>query len=111
MIKHVITLFFLLFSVCSFAQTGTAWPNYRGNNVLNGISHSTFNTPIKLLWSFKTGDEIKSSPVISNNLIFIGSMDGQVYALNLAGKVKWKFKAESSVESSPIVIKKTVIIS
>jgi outer membrane protein assembly factor BamB len=109
--ENLIILFLVFMSLCVNAQTPSSWPNYRGNNVLNGISHSTLQSPLKLAWSFKTGDEIKSSPVISNGLIFIGSMDGFLYALDFNGKVRWKFKAESSIESSPIVFRKTVIFS
>jgi len=109
--KHLLILFIAcLFFVHAEAQTGTSWPNYRGNNILNGISHSIFKTPIKRLWSFKVGDEIKSSPIIYDNMIFVGGMDGYLYALDQTGKLKWKYKTESSIEASPIIIKKTVII-
>lgn len=110
-VRGEVLILFLLITLLVSAQTPTTWANYRGSNVLNGVSHSTLNTPLQLLWSFKTGDEIKSSPVISGNLIFIGSMDGHLYALDKTGKARWKFKTESSVESSPIVIKKTVVVS
>lgn len=105
----ILSMFFSAFHLVS--QTASTWPNYRGTNVLNGVSHSTLHHPLRMLWSFKTGDEIKSSPVISGNLVFIGSMDGYVYAIHKMGNVKWKFKAESSIESPPIVIRNTVIVS
>ena len=89
-----------LISTFSYAQTATSWPNYRGTNILNGVSHSTLNTPLKLLWSYKTNDEIKSSPVISENMIYIGSMDGSLYAFNKSGNLKWKFKTNGQIMGS-----------
>jgi outer membrane protein assembly factor BamB len=106
----IIILISFIFGLESFSQTATAWPNYRGSNILNGITHSKFETPMKLSWSVKIGDEIKSSPIICENMIYVGSMDGTFYALDLSGKIVWKYKAESSIEASPIFIKKTVII-
>jgi len=109
--RHLIYILIACFiSEFSNAQTATSWPNYRGSNILNGVTHSTLNTPLKLLWSYKTNDEIKSSPVISENMIIIGSMDGNLYAFDKSGKLKWKYKTEAAIEASPIIIKKTVII-
>ena len=36
----------------------------------------------KRLWTFKTGSEIKSSPVVVNDVVLIGSYDGHLYALD-----------------------------
>ncbi len=33
-------------------------------------------------WSYRTGNEIFSSPVVSGNIVYIGSEDGKLYALN-----------------------------
>lgn len=93
-----------------FAQTSSSWPHYRGNNILNGVSQSELKTPLRLLWTYKTGDEIKSSPVIAENKIFVGTMDGYVIALNMAGKLVWRFKTIASVEAPPIIIKKTLVV-
>jgi len=107
-VKPLCLALLILFSPV-FARTADNWPIFRGNTVLNGVSHSRFNPPLKLLWSYKTGDEIRSSPVVADNKVFVGSMDGHIYALDLSGKLLWKFKTETSVEASPIVIKKTVV--
>jgi len=34
-----------------------------------------------LKWKFKTGGKIRSSPSISGNILYFGSNDGYVYAL------------------------------
>ena len=92
------------------AQTSTSWPNYRGNPVLNGVSNSHFKPPVKMGWSFNAGDEIKSSPIIAENMIFVGSMNGFLYALDLNGKLQWKFKTDASIEAPPAFVRKTVVV-
>ena len=57
----------------------------RGDRSLSGGTAGSLAGKLKLLWSFKTGDEIKSSPVIGSGRVFIGSMGKRkVYALSLA---------------------------
>jgi outer membrane protein assembly factor BamB len=40
----------------------------------------------------------KSSPVIGNNSIYIGSEDGTLYCISLAGKPVWTFKSKFTIE-------------
>ena len=57
-------------------------------------------------WTFKTDGPIIGSPAIANGVIYIGSTDGNVYALDQeTGKQKWKFKtfASRQVTSSPTI--------
>jgi outer membrane protein assembly factor BamB len=100
----------LLVSMVVVGQTETSWHNYRGNNILNGYSPSSFKPPIRLAWRYKTGDEIKSSPVIAGNMIFIGSMDGYLYAINTSGKLQWRYKTEASIEAPPLFVRNTVVV-
>ena len=55
-------------------------------------------------WQFKTHGRVYSSPAIANGVLYIGSTDHNLYALNLQdGTLKWKFKTGSAVNSSPAV--------
>lgn len=51
----------------------------------------------KEIWRFKTGDIIISKPCIVDDMIFFGSFDENLYALDLNGKLKWKFPAKSKI--------------
>lgn len=100
-----------LFGWCSVAAQvagADCWPLYRGNAQLTGNTPVVLQPPFKLLWTYKTGDAIKSSPVICGDMIYIGSNDGFLYALTTAGKLKWKFNAGTSVESPPLILRNTV---
>jgi len=58
-----------------------------------------------LILKFKTGYQIYiSSPAISGNYVYIGSLDNCIYCLNKdTGDLIWKFNTGSSVLSSPAI--------
>ena len=44
------------------------------------------------LWSFTTGKRVSSSPAIANGVVYIGSVNGNFYALNAStGDKLWSF--------------------
>ena len=52
-----------------------------------------------------------SSPAVSNGIVYFGSGDSHVYALDArTGALKWKFKTGDVVHSSPAVVGGTVYI-
>jgi outer membrane protein assembly factor BamB len=57
-------------------------------------------------WDFNVGDiDALAEPVISGDKVFQGTMEGYVYALNLAGgwsdeRIAWKFNAKGSVNTA-----------
>jgi len=60
---------------------------------------------LKLKWSFTTGAEIHSSPAVTNGVVYLGSGDGILYALNASTGVKlWSYKTGGGVDSSPAVV-------
>ncbi len=56
-------------------------------------------------WSYKTADNIRSSPAIgADGTIYVGSFDNYLYALNPNGTLKWKFNTGGIIEqSSPVI--------
>jgi eukaryotic-like serine/threonine-protein kinase len=55
-------------------------------------------------WKFKTDDKIFSSPVIMNGTVYIGSEDGNLYAIKTySGELSWKFHTGGAVASSPAI--------
>ena len=86
------------------AQAPPSWPIFRGNPALTGVAGDTLPPKPALLWTFKTGGPVKSSAVIGDGKIFIGSDDGNVYAVNFSdGKQVWSFKAGSAVQAPPLL--------
>ncbi|MFW6421988.1 MAG: PQQ-binding-like beta-propeller repeat protein, partial [Candidatus Bipolaricaulota bacterium] len=64
----------------------------------------------EILWSFTSGDQVKSSPAIGKEgLIYVGSTDGYLYALRPAElesteeRLKWKLHVGAPVTSTPAI--------
>jgi hypothetical protein len=105
----VIYLFHVL--VHSALSDEISWPIFRGDQRLTGVAKGRLPDRMKLLWTFKTDDEIKSSPVIYGLVVFIGSSDGKVYALSLHdGNKIWEYDTGSPVEAPPLLVYDTVFI-
>ena len=84
----------------AFAQLANSpWPVFNGNNRHTGVSKFNIGKDKKeLLWSYKTGGAVESSPTIgADGTIYIGSHDGFLYALNRDGTLKWKFEVAKPV--------------
>ncbi|MBD2692272.1 PQQ-binding-like beta-propeller repeat protein [Anabaena catenula] len=66
----------------------------------------------QLKWSFKTGDKITSSPVISNSIAYFGSSNRHFYAVDIStGKELWKFPTENRIIYSPTLSEDIVYFS
>jgi outer membrane protein assembly factor BamB len=88
-----------------------AWPMFRGGSALNGVARSTLAAAPTPRWTFQAGGGIESSAAIVDGVVFVGSLDGQVYALDLgSGAVKWKYAADDAVKSSPSVLSGVVYV-
>ena len=63
-----------------------------------------------VLWKFETGGPVRSSPAVAGELVFVGSTDGKLYALERAtGLELWQADVESPVGSSPAVSQGIVV--
>ena len=89
--RYIILWVWLLGPWCaSAAAPGADWPMFHGGPALTGVAATKLPERLGLLWTFKTGGPVKSSPAIVQDRVFIGSDDGNVYALALAdGKKVW----------------------
>jgi len=101
------------------AAAGGHWPVYRGGPAMQGVAGGTLVDKPALIWQFKTKDAIKSSPVVADGTVFIGSNDGNLYALELAtGKQRWAYQvgqkkpnsAPEAIEAPPMVHEGTVYV-
>jgi len=62
-------------------------------------------------WSFETGGPIFGSPTLHENVVYVGSGDGHLYAVDiLTGAELWRFRTEGAVDSSPAVAEGVVYV-
>ena len=84
----------------------------RGDPSRSGLTNSAGVPAAPVLkWKVKTDAPVASSPVVADGTLFIGSNDGNVYALDLAtGAQRWKTRTGGRVASSAAVAKGRVFI-
>ena len=59
---------------------------------------------VMALWRFRCEDEVRSSPAVHNDVVYIGAYDNNLYAISADdGKFLWKYATEGGVASSPCV--------
>ncbi|MEW6716190.1 MAG: serine/threonine-protein kinase [Chloroflexota bacterium] len=69
------------------------------------------SSKIKPLWTFECEDEIRSTPLYHDGVVYIGSYDNNLYALSAAtGEFIWKYPTEGSIVGSPAIHEKYLYI-
>jgi len=86
----------------SFIKVASEWSSKTYQNTRSSLSTGPLEPNVK--WRYKTGDGVTSSPSVSGGLVFVGSKDDYIYALDqYTGELKWKYKTGAGVYSSPSV--------
>ncbi len=100
--RRVLPLPFLLLCLAAFGQDAAT---FRGNLQHTGVYDSAGVAKFtKVKWQFPTHGQIVSSPAVADGMVFIGSADHNLYAVDRdSGALKWKFKTGGRVGSSPAV--------
>ena len=99
--KKAVAVAMFLCAAPVFAQEATFRGDVAHTGVYAGAELSKFS---KIQWQFHTKGQVISTPALANGVLYVGSDDHFLYALDAAsGAVKWKFQTESRVTSSPAV--------
>lgn len=79
------------------------WPLFRGNALQDGVAAGPLPDKLTELWKFETKDSIEGAPAVKDGVVYVGSFDENLYAVDLAsGKEKWKYKG-GPFKASPCV--------
>ena len=89
----------------ALAAPAAAQTMFCGNPAHTGVYATEGPKTLKgVKWAFKTGGWVLSSAALADGVVFIGSDDYNLYAIDAAtGKEKWKFATKGFVRSSPAV--------
>jgi outer membrane protein assembly factor BamB len=94
------SLFTLLITTAAFAQS-----SFHGDLAHTGVFDSPAVKELKgIKWKFKADASFIGSPAIADGVVFVGSADSFLYALDEeTGQQKWKFETQAIIVSSPAV--------
>ena len=93
------------------AQSRPEVQMFRGGSAHRGVVETrgvpTFG---QIRWRFRTGGPVRSTPAVSGGVVFVGSSDGHLYAIDRdEGTPLWSFQAAAAVVSSPAVVEDLVV--
>ena len=93
-------------------STETTWPLFRGDSYATGVAASTLPDQLELLWRFEVPQgAFEATAVIFNDTVFIGDLDGTLFALNLSDGTKvWEYKTKSGFPASPAYANGRIIV-
>lgn len=98
--KKTIPLFLLFILAQFFTQQSVAYTK-RFPMRESGDTAGVFKS---VKWQFATKGKIFATPAIANGLVYIGSEDSCLYAVEeKSGKLKWKFNTRGKINSSATV--------
>jgi outer membrane protein assembly factor BamB len=87
------------------------WSMFHHDLTRAGNSTSTAPSSSTVLWNYTTGGMVESSPTVFSDVIFVGSDDGKIYALNATTRKSiWNYTTSNSVRSSPAVANGVVYV-
>ena len=80
------------------------WLSFRSNAQLTGAADSELPDNPQLIWTFQAGDMIESTAAVVDGTVYIGALDGILYALDAkTGKKRWTYQTNSSIKASPAI--------
>ena len=70
------------------------------------------STQIQPIWTFKCEDEIRRQITVEDGVVYVGSYDNNLYALNQAsGQFIWKYPTSDSIASTAAIFGEDVFIT
>lgn len=101
--RSVVLIGIAILFLIGAAQAGD-WSIFRHDTSHSGTADEIVEPPLKLLWEFTKGGSIYSSSAVAGGMVYVGSEDFNVYALDAAtGAIKWEYPTGGVVRSSPAV--------
>ena len=87
----------------------SSWPMFRHDAKRSSIGQGGPSN-LSIAWKFPTNGAVMSSPSVVDGIVYFGSQDKNIYAVNaLSGSLIWKFTTLDAIESSPAIANGKVI--
>jgi outer membrane protein assembly factor BamB len=83
---------------------GTAWPMAGGTPQRTGIADAIITLPLMESWQFDTGGRILTAAAIAEGRVFVGSLSGRIFAIDLNSGAKiWEIQTGGEIRSVPAI--------
>lgn len=84
---------------------GKNWPLFRGDARSSGVARGSLPDKLEVQWQFTVEKgAFEGTPVIVDGTVYLGDLDGSVFAVSLAtGDKVWEHKTDSGFLASPAV--------
>jgi outer membrane protein assembly factor BamB len=80
------------------------WSRFRNDAQLTGFTDGALPDALQPLWSFQADTGIESTAAIVGSTVYVASLDGNLFALDLeTGARKWTYASGEAIKSSPAV--------
>ena len=82
----------------------SAWPMFRHDALRSSIGQDGPSN-LTVAWKFPTNGAVMSSPSVVSGIVYFGSQDKNIYAVNAwSGTLIWNFTTLDTVEASPAIV-------
>ena len=99
-----------LLALVALACCAADWPVFRGTPAMQGTGTAALPDQLAEVWAFQCQDAVEGAPAVVGNVVYVASMDRNLYALDLAtGTLKWKVKL-GSMKAAPAVHAGRVVV-
>ena len=96
-------LFALMFVAKTASANPSNWPHPRGGLQGLGVADVALHDSYEPVWAYKTDAAVLSSPIIVDGVVYAGSEDKHLHAIDAkTGKKNWAFSAETLIDASPV---------
>ncbi|WP_328406415.1 PQQ-binding-like beta-propeller repeat protein (plasmid) [Streptomyces sp. NBC_00390] len=86
-------------------------PREPGGKISSSTTPSPSRMPGEEIWSFLTNSLVSSSPAVANGVVYVGSWDRWLYAVDTdTERESWSFRTGYFVSSSPVVVDGVVYV-
>ncbi len=88
------------------------WPVFRGNAAGTGVALTKLPPALKVRWEYRVPEgAFEATPVVADGCVYIGDLDGQLYALDLhTGQPRWKKKFDLGFTAAAAVRDQQLLI-
>jgi outer membrane protein assembly factor BamB len=88
-----------------------SWKMFRGSSMRTGVSASNISRKPSLLWVTEVGPVV-SSPLFEEGMVYVSSITGRIFALNLSKKeIKWCLNVGSPIVSTPLLHNQILLVA